>query len=202
MASNVKRIQITLKLMVILLIAVTMNTQTTCADVDDRVEDKSKIPRTFSSLRSNMTKEGYYCDLAINWPINSASWNNKTRHDSALAAYKAVYAAVTSSSTYPDNLDQDRMAGVNRDCLASLYTILCGSVFPFCDSTNNSSHVERPGLCKATCELLQYRCPTLTDLYNNLCSGEIRETNCATCNLIFSGFLLSIGLSLLFTVFS
>lgn len=188
--------------MIILILATQIKAQVVCVDVDDRVEDKSKIPRTFSSLRSNMTKDGYYCDLAINWPINAASWNNKTRHDAALASYKAVYAAVKSDSTYPDNLDQDRMAGVNRDCLASLYSILCASVFPFCDGTNNSSHVEKPGICKASCELLQYRCPTLTDLYGKLCSGEIREDNCATCNLLFTGFLFTISLSVLFTVFA
>lgn len=174
-----------------------VNAKVTCADVDDRLEDKTTTPRTFSSIRSNMTKGGWYCDLAINWPIDASSWNNVTRNNGSLAKYQKIYATVTSDSTYPANLDQDRMAGINRDCLASLYTILCASAFPYCDSTSGT---ENPGLCKASCELLQYRCPTLTSLYNELCSENVRETNCATCNLFFGSFLLSVLLSLSFVI--
>jgi hypothetical protein len=161
------------------------------------VEDNSTIPHTFSSIRSNMTNGQWYCDLAISWPINAASWNNETRNNGSLATYKAIYATVVSDSTYPANLDQDRTAGVNRDCLGSLYVILCANAFPYCDNTTKS---EIPGLCTATCSLLQYRCPTLTDLYNKLCSSNVRDTNCATCKLLFNSLALICFLTLLITV--
>lgn len=188
--------EVVLLIVILCICRVTMS-KVTCADVDDRLEDKTTTPRTFSSIRSNMTKGGWYCDLAINWPIDGASWNNVTRNNGSLAKYQAIYATVTSDTTYPANLDQDRMAGINRDCLASLYTILCASAFPYCDSTAGE---EKPGLCKAFCDLLQYRCPTLTSLYNELCSKDVRETNCATCNLLFGSFLFAALTSLFFVV--
>ena len=96
-----------------------------CFDADMR----DSVNRTQKTLRENMTHAGLYCDLTITWNVSKAMAMDPVPHQAAMDIYKATYAKV---ATQKDTLDIDRNSGVNRDCLAVLYKILCAYKFPIC----------------------------------------------------------------------
>lgn len=101
-------------------------------------------------LESNETE--YYCDITLSWPIDNTTIFDVTKHNQALAIYQEVL-----NMTNLDNIDIDRKDGVNKDCLAIMYKIACAYVFPAC-----VDGVETPGLCASYCDLMTYRCPTVS----------------------------------------
>jgi hypothetical protein len=96
-----------------------------CYDPDMR----STTNRTENTLRENMTQAGLYCDLTITWNVSKQMAMDPVPHQSAVDIYKSVYAKV---ATQDGTLDITRNSGVNRDCLAVLYKILCAFKFPIC----------------------------------------------------------------------
>lgn len=99
-----------------------------CYDPDLR----DTVNRTQRTLRENMTQAGLYCDLTISWNVSKAMAMDPAPHQAALQMYKSIYAKV---ATQADTLDVDRNSGVNRDCLAVLYKILCAYNFPLCQKS-------------------------------------------------------------------
>lgn len=112
-------------LLTVLLFGACLGQVLDCYDPDMR----DTVNRTQNTLRENMTQAGLYCDLTITWNVSKAMAMDPIPHQGALDIYKATYAKV---ATQKDTLDIDRNSGVNRDCLAVLYKILCAYQFPIC----------------------------------------------------------------------
>lgn len=120
--------------LLLLLLGASLGQAVECYDPDLR----DTVNRTQRTLRENMTRAGLYCDLTISWNVSKQMAMDPAPHQAALEIYKSIYSKV---ATQEDTLDIDRNSGVNRDCLAVLYKILCAYKFPLC---LNSTLVDRP----------------------------------------------------------
>lgn len=158
-----------------------------------------------------------YCGSAIKWPVQTDMMLDDTLHDQALLKYKEVYQEYIKE---PDNKNQ--YTGITVDCLGIVRKGLCAQLFPYCvtnDATSEQVHISdftgavsavetentntaregesSFGVCKSLCSLIEARCPTMPQIYEEMCK-DMRNDNCAISGRIqVWGLLMAVLVNLI-----
>jgi hypothetical protein len=128
------------------------------------------FPTHFTTPDSDLFLQKY-CGSAIDWPLSLTSYDlQNSNHSKAQTEYKIYY------QKYLENPGSDEhLKYLTVDCLAIIRKILCAHYFPYCVEETGLSHA---GICSKTCKLLSSRCPLETELYDQVCGGELRDIDC------------------------